>query len=327
MPKVCNWNSITMAKWIDTAKGDVVKSDDWEVVSDLLHQAVLQQLKEFHVSLFSELNNVERDLCINRALKLIENHQSYQALFKTVSVTLQQAVLEQVKLATQDRGHNLDQSSSYKNDSNTQMSSETDRILQCTADAAAKLLEKRPQFHKRLYLCFNRRLPEPLRHIAWKLQLRNESVYRDCFNEIEKLKKNRQLGRHINIKHRCKAIIHTEPLFAALAQEMNLPDIMEIILSYRQLHLKDNASLVDTDYMLLLPFLYLKCGNWNNCTIQLIATTIEYYTVFMSTRREHMKETGNQVPYVHIDDQSYPSLFVIHIKFLNTNYCFNLSFL
>ncbi|RDD37821.1 hypothetical protein TrispH2_009624 [Trichoplax sp. H2] len=293
-----------MADWIDNAKDDILQSKDWQIVSNHLYDAVQQQMKEFHVPLFSELNQDERDLCINRALKLIEQHESYHSLFKTVSTTLEQALLTQIRLNTQDHSTIAEEHQGNQNKASAQpiAISETDLLLQYSADSAAKLLEKRPQFRKKLYLCFNRCLPKQLRHTAWKLQLRNQSIYQDSFDEINKLQNDRQQGRYLNIKQRCKAIIHTEPLFATLALEANLPDAMEIILSYRQLHLNKNTSLVDTDYLLLLPFLYLKCGCWKDCTIDLIACTIEYYTTFIIARQELKRDGVSQKASNNIKD-------------------------
>lgn len=54
--------------WLDTAKDDILASAEWKELSSDLHAAVRQLLAESHTRLFTDLNDAEKLVMLDRAV-------------------------------------------------------------------------------------------------------------------------------------------------------------------------------------------------------------------------------------------------------------------
>ena len=268
--------------WLLLSKEDIVKSSEWNDLTSELFDAVQQQLTESHVSYFSDLTDSEKIMFLDRAGKLVRDSSSYQKLVGVVSGVL-------------DRNLNEDVTQTLIDPSNTHTKAEL--FLQGASEAAINLLQRWPDLRSKLFACLNRPLPAELRKAVWKMFLANPIVRKEYLEKVSRNKRDTISPHDAAIAQKCEAFLSSETSFYELATQPALLSIMKASLSYRHVNIKGTSTLVDTDYLLALPFLKVMVADCaaKEVDTEEIADFIEVYFTFMESRPPLMKDSRSKV--------------------------------
>ncbi|XP_072047910.1 uncharacterized protein [Amphiura filiformis] len=267
--------------WMIDCKTEVTKSKEWSTVTRELHAAIEQELTESHVAQFTDLSEAEKRLLMNRAANAIQHGDAYKSFNSKLSTFLDHYLNNYV-------GQQLLEEFPSE--------SKTDLILHQVREGAFGLLRRWPEMKCKLHLCFNQNLPDRLRQMAWKLNLRNPKA-RSSYLEILKADPNSAMSvMDLDIIHKCEILLQAEPTFRNLSHNADILHAMKAVLSYHHARKNTQTSLVDTDYMLVIPFIVHLLTTLRpdqlvaeNCR----ALLIEEYITFMATRPLYMKEAFN----------------------------------
>lgn len=271
-----------LPSWLLVSKEDIIKSSEWKELTSELFDAVQQQLTESHVSYFSDLTDSEKIMFLDRAAKLVRDGSSYQNLVGKVSGVL-------------DRNLNEDVTQTIIDPSNRH--TKTQLLLDGASTASIKLLQKWPDLRTKLYACLNRPLPNNLRKAVWKMFLANPIARRDYLEKALRNKRETISIQDAAIGQKCEAFLSSESTFYELASHPAVLGVMKSSLSYRQLNTKSTSTIVDTDYLLVLPFLktLVSDSDMKQVDSEEIATFIEVYFTFMDSRPTLMKDSRSKV--------------------------------
>ena len=271
-----------LPSWLLVSKEDIIKSSEWKELTSELFDAVQQQLTESHVSYFSDLTDSEKIMFLDRAAKLVRDGSSYQNLVGKVSGVL-------------DRNLNEDVTQTIIDPSNRH--TKTQLLLDGASTASIKLLQKWPDLRTKLYACLNRPLPNNLRKAVWKMFLANPIARRDYLEKALRNKRETISMQDAAIGQKCEAFLSSESTFHELASHPAVLGVMKSSLSYRQVNTKSTSTIVDTDYLLALPFLktLVSDSDVKQVDSEEIATFIEVYFTFMDSRPTLMKDSRSKV--------------------------------
>ena len=271
-----------LPSWLLLSKEDIIKSSEWKDLTSDLFDAVQQQLMESHVSYFSDLTDSEKIMFLDRAAKLVRDGSTYKNLVERVSGVL-------------DRNLNEEVSKTLINPSNKY--TKTQLLLEGASNTSIKLLQRWPDLRTKLYSCFNRPLPNSLREAVWKMCLANPLVRQDYLEKVSRAKRDTDSVQDAAIGQKCQAFLSSEPTFSEIASHPAVIDVMKSALSYRQVVTKNASSIVDTDYLLALPFLKVLISDKNGYQVdsEEIASFIEFYFTFMDSRPPLMKDSKSKV--------------------------------
>ena len=271
-----------LPSWLLLSKEDIVKSSEWNDLTSELFDAVQQQLTESQVSYFSDLTDSEKIMFLDRAAKLVRDGSSYQKLVGVVSRVL-------------DRNLNEDVTQTLIDPSNTQTKAEL--FLQGASKTAINLLRRWPGLRSKLFACLNRPLPTELRKAAWKMFLANPIVRKDYLEKVSRNKRDTVSPHDAAIAQKCEAFLSSETSLHELSAHSALLSIMRTSLSYRHVIIKGTSTIVDTDYLLALPFLKVMAVDSaaKEVDIEEIADFIEVYFTFMESRPLLMKDSRSKV--------------------------------
>lgn len=274
--------TIKLPSWLLLSKEDIIKSSEWKDLTSDLFDAVQQQLMENHVSYFSDLTDSEKIMFLDRAAKLVRDGSTYKNLVERVSGVL-------------DRNLNEEVTKTLINPSNKY--TKTQLLLEGTSNTSTKLLQRWPDLKTKLYSCFNRPLPKSLRKAVWKMCLANPLVRQDYLEKVSRAKRDTDSVQDAAIGQKCQAFLSSESTFSEIASHPAVIDVMKSVLSYRQVVTKNASSIVDTDYLLVLPFLKVLISDKNGCQVdsEEIASFAEVYFSFMDSRPPLMKDSRSKV--------------------------------
>lgn len=271
-----------LPSWLLLSKEDIVKSSEWNDLTSELFDAVQQQLTESHVSYFSDLTDSEKIMFLDRAAKLVCDGSSYQKLVGVVSGVL-------------DRNLNEEVTQTLIDPSNTHTKAEL--FLQGASKAAINLLRRWPDLRSKLFACLNRPLPTELRKAVWKMFLANPVVRKEYLEKVSRNKRDTISPHDAAIAQKCEAFLSSETGFHEISTHPALLSIMKTSLSYRHVNLKGTSTIVDTDYLLALPFLKVMAADSiaKEVDNEEIADFIEVYFTFMESRPPLMKDSSSKV--------------------------------
>lgn len=268
--------------WLLLSKEDIIKSSEWKDLTSDLFDAVQQQLMENHVSYFSDLTDSEKIMFLDRAAKLVRDGSTYKNLVERVSGVL-------------DRNLNEEVTKTLINPSNKY--TKTQLLLEGASNTSTKLLQRWPDLKTKLYSCFNRPLPKSLRKAVWKICLANPLARQDYLEKVSRAKRDTDSVQDAAIGQKCQAFLSSESTFSEIASHPAVIDVMKSVLSYRQVVTKNASSIVDTDYLLVLPFLKVLISDKNGYQVdsEEIASFAEVYFSFMDSRPPLMKDSRSKV--------------------------------
>lgn len=268
--------------WLLLSKDDITRSVEWKDLTSELFDAVQHQLTENHVSYFSDLTDSEKVMFLDRAGKLVLDSSSYQKLMATVSETLDRNLNEEVTQTIIDA-------------SNTRTKAEL--LLQESSKASISLLQRWPDLKTKLFACLNRPLPTELRRAVWNWFLANPIVRKEY---LEKVSRNKQdtVSRHdAAIGQKCKAFLSSESSHFRLESYPALLNIMKTSISYRDVSVSSTSTIVDTDFLLAIPFVKVMVADTHVQLINAeeIASFVEVYFTFLDSRPSLMKDSKSKV--------------------------------
>ncbi|KAI0208838.1 hypothetical protein LSAT2_006454 [Lamellibrachia satsuma] len=233
-------------RWLLKSKDQIIKTAEWSSFIHELYDAVEQQLAEGDVQSFSDLTDSERKLFLERASQAIDDGVSHRALQKKVSSLL-------------DRHLNSDVARQLMED--FPVKTKTDLILENAQEGIIGLLKKWPDMKSKLRIGYNQALPPKMRRSVWKLYLKNDKVVKR-YSEI--LANNPRVAispLDLDISCKCEQLLMSEPTFADLNGSVGAFYAMKAVLSYHHSLKKTRASLPPSDFLLVIPFVYLMAEN------------------------------------------------------------------
>ena len=272
--------------WLQVSKEDLSRTEEWKALTSELFDAVQQQLTESHVSYFSDLTDSEKFLFLDRAAKLVRDGSAHRNLVKKVSNLV-------------DMNLNEDVTQKLMDPINTK--TKTELLLSEACLASVSLLKRWPDLKSKLYACFNRPLPCELRKAVWKMFLGNHRVRLEYLQKVSTHANNTISAHDAAINHKCEAFLSSDSInFQRLTSKPEILLVMKTALSYRHVVLKNTSTVVDTDYLLTIPFLKVLIAEPEVTEVdrEEIASFIELYFTFMDCRPLFMKDSGTKV-HVH----------------------------
>ena len=127
--------------------------------------------------------------------------------------------------------------------------------------------------------------------------LANPIVHKEYLEKLSRNKRDTISPHDAAIAQKCEAFLSSERSFHELSTHPALLNIMKTSLSYRHVNIKGTSTIVDTDYLLALPFLKVivaDCAGREVDTEE-IADFIEVYFTFMESRPPLMKDSRSKV--------------------------------
>ncbi|XP_029194236.2 uncharacterized protein LOC114960135 [Acropora millepora] len=270
-----------LPSWLLLSKEDIAKSSEWNDLTSELFDAVKQQIAESHVSKFSDLTDSEKILFLDRAARLVRDGSSYKNLVQRVSGILDRNLNEDVVQTI------FDPSNKY---------TKTQLLLEGASEATIKLLQRWPDLRTKMYTCLNRPLPNRLRKAMWKMCLADPIVRQRFLERALSNKRDTGSAQDAIIGQKCQAFLSSEEALREFASRPAVVEIMKSALSHRQFTTMGASSLVDTDFLLVLPFLksLVLDSDVNQVDSQEIADFVEVYCTFMESRPPLMKDSRSK---------------------------------
>ena len=131
----------------------------------------------------------------------------------------------------------------------------------------------------------------------------NSKIRTNCRQKANSISSDSSEAQDTAIVQKCQVLLCTEPSFNDLCQSSAVTFAMGKILSYRQ-RLKTPSTLVDTDYLLLVPFMKVFIGGEDSLQLdggieknELLAQISETYLMFLDCRPFFSQDTGTKVMY------------------------------
>ena len=273
--------------WLKVCKEDLSKTDEWKALTSELYDAVKQQLMESHVSYFTELTDSEKILFLDRAAKLVQDGSAHRNFVQRVSGVVDFNLNEDVV------------SQKLMDPANTR--TKTELLLSEASATCVALLQRWPDLKSKLYTCLNRPLPCQLRKAMWKILLENRSVRLGYLKNASTNPRSCVSANDAAITRNCEAYLSSTSIGRdELSTKPEILRAMRTVLSYRDTRLKGNCTLVDTDYLLAIPFLKVLIADAEvkNVGEDEMASFVELYSTFMDCKPLVMKDSGSKV-YMH----------------------------
>ena len=270
--------------WLVQAKDDIAMTVEWKELTSELFDAVQQQLSENHVKHFSDLTDSEKNVFIERAAKLVKGNSAHTRLVSKVSELLDKHLNETV-------------SDELLNPLNA--GTKTDLVLGRACSAAVELLRRWPDLTNKLLTCLNRPLRGDIRRAVWSLILVNPKIGDSFLQRFDLDKNDTQALQDATIVQKCQAFLSSESSFQEISSNPAILFAMKTVLSYRQVYLKTTSTVVDTEYLLLVPFVKVFVDADSNSPGEVerdhFARILETYFTFMESRPMFLKDTGTKV--------------------------------
>ncbi|XP_063968491.1 uncharacterized protein LOC129254608 [Lytechinus pictus] len=286
-------------KWLSDCKSELSKSPEWKELREELESVIEQQLTESHVDQFSNLSHAERKMFLERALRAVKSGDQCERFNDTLNQSINKHVNSHV-------AHQLLDKSGFK-----PTATKSDLILDQANEASMALLARWPELKTKLHRCFNRVLPSGLRQLTWKLFLSNPTVKSKYLTRLEKDPESTMSVLDLDVVQKCEALLQSEPTFKLLAFNSDILHAMKAVLSYHHACKQTRTPLLDTDYLLVVPFLVNALmiqghripgesgtltgpGTDHLITRESLGTLVEQYSTLMAARPAYMKESYNQ---------------------------------
>ncbi|XP_038056407.1 uncharacterized protein LOC119728290 [Patiria miniata] len=266
-------------RWLLDCKSEIVQTDEWKVLTEELNQAIQQQLTESHVSKFTDLSDPEKQLFLERAAKAIKEGDVFQNFNLAASDALDK---------------HLSNHANQRLLTTSPLETKSELVLDQAREGALGLLKSWPGNKAKLRRFFNQALPDRLRQIAWRLYLRSPKVRSLYLEQLKADPSSVMSILDLEVIQTSEALLMREPTFQELSNNTDILHAMKAILSYHHVCKKTKTSLIDTDYMLVIPFLVNLLSTTRPEQLVLestLALLIEQYATFMSSRPIYMRES------------------------------------
>ncbi|XP_030848136.1 uncharacterized protein LOC100888055 [Strongylocentrotus purpuratus] len=288
-------------KWLSDCKSELSHSQEWQDLREELESAIEQQLTESHVDQFANLSIAERKMFLERALRAVKNGDQCGKFNDTLNQSINKHVNSHV-------AHQLLDKSGFK-----PVATKSDLILDQSNEASMALLARWPELKTKLHRCFNKVLPSGLRQLTWKLYLSNPTVRSRYLTRLERDPQSTMSVLDLDVVKKCEALLQSEPTFKLLAFNTDILHAMKAVLSYHHACKQTRTPLLDTDYLLVVPFLVNALmvqgqghripgesgtltgpGTDHLISRESLGTLVEQYSTLMAARPAYMKESYNQ---------------------------------
>ena len=271
-------------EWLLETKEKISESQEWLDLSAELFTAIQEQLREYNVLFYTDLNDEEKAVVMDKASVAVQTGDKYKALNRRVSSVL-------------DKQLNLHSIVKSENE----MKTKTEKLLNCAAEGSAALLRRWPDQKSRTRVCFNREFPAVLRFEVWRLYL---GCCRYATKYLETVKRNRietVSVRDLEIGQKCEAILRSSDgqRFGKLSENLSFVFAMKCVLSWYHLQ-KGGLDLSESDYMLAIPIvsvvMYMLGHHGDNSVNEnVVSLIIEMYFSLLEKRPKAILELSNEV--------------------------------
>ncbi|CAH1801165.1 unnamed protein product [Owenia fusiformis] len=270
--------------WLLNSKSLVTNSKEWNEYVGELHDVIQQQLTESHVQHFTDLSQPEKMLFMDRASQALHTGNAARQLAVKLNNTMETEVNKEVNQKL------LDDSSAV---------TKTDVLLEHSQEGAVSLLKKWPDLKMKLHVCLNRLLPMPLRQITWRLFLNNTKARRKYVDLLTSNPRMAISDLDLEISHKCEQLLNSEPTFQQFKGSVGAFYAMKAVLSYYHSQLPSGSTLLDIDYMLMVPFMQVAGDNIPRRepgTDRVVALLVEEFETFMESRPSYMLDGSQDRP-------------------------------
>ncbi|PIK60041.1 hypothetical protein BSL78_03039 [Apostichopus japonicus] len=254
--------SVSPPEWLTRSKQALLKSQEWQEFQDQLTAAVDLHLTEVQLDNFRDLSEEAKRSLLQNALQSVHQGGSYARISARVS----EIIAEHIHL---NRKYHVDT-----------MTTPEWASLQTQANAGLlHLLQKWPDLKSKLYRCFNIQLPQSLRRLVWSLYLENPQVKTKYLEKFRQNPESTMSLLDLEIVKNCDHLLQTEQTLQPLKTF--------------SMTLQTSSSIIASDYMLALPFVYVTLATNPSTSLKVAdtATTIEQFMTFMECRPVYMKES------------------------------------
>ncbi|XP_066455597.1 uncharacterized protein [Eleutherodactylus coqui] len=267
--------------WLEQTRLQIQNLQEWKEFTVRLYEAVQQQMTENNINFFNDLSETEKIFVLDKAAKALKSGATYNELSARISASLQENILCNVAQEQQD-GNIL--------------SSRSDVVASHIQDGVINILENRPSMKVKLHALLNQPIPLTLRTLVWKLQLSNTKARMEYLTRVSMNKARSVLDREIALY--CEVLLSKEQTFQNLKDKKGIARCMRNVMSY--LHKRAKISLLDKDYLLLVPLAQTVFATSKPSTSldSLSTLLVEEYITFIDSQptimlmNEHPEESG-----------------------------------
>ena len=269
--------SLALPRWTESAKREIIESEQWQSASSLLFSAVRQKLDETGVRSFADLSDAEKTHVIDRATVEIRKRSTFAALNRRISSTLDKHVREHVATETGEE----DRQTSVK------------LLRDAVADSSAALLSQWPDLIENIRgSCFNRDLSPKLRYQVWKIRLTSQRHADEYWRKRRQRRRDREektaSKRDFEIGLKTEGMLQSfgeETMGSLLVKNHTWINAMKSVLSYYDVWRRENrdeSELSEAEYLLAVPL--VSCVLTANCTEHSLPVLIEMYMTLLERR-------------------------------------------
>ncbi|PVD31188.1 hypothetical protein C0Q70_06600 [Pomacea canaliculata] len=175
------------------------------------------------------------------------------------------------------------------------LDTKTDLVIEGAEEGVISLLKKWPEMKSKLHVCFNQPLAPPIRQLAWKLFLANPKARKTYIDLLNGNPRSAISPLDLEISQKCEQLLISEPTCFELKGSVGAFYGMKAVLSYHHAIQHSSSRLRDTDYMLVVPFVYVQTPHISRrepAPGNVVALMVEEFLTFMDTRPGFMLDTG-----------------------------------
>ncbi|XP_077967773.1 uncharacterized protein LOC120327175 [Styela clava] len=271
-----------LPNWVQKSKKSLKQTQEWQTYMMKLYDLVHHQMHEMGVSSFNDLAPPERNLLLQRAFQALKKGEAYFQLLQAASESLDENISQEAnKLST------------TKQQNKTKM-----EILQDECHkAVTSLLQKWPDSRTSLRQCLNANIPLELRYVMWKNFLKSPEAREEYSKLVARDPKKLVSKQDFEISEKCQMLLESDPTLKQIPNRKAACSVMRHLLSYHHTKLKSRGGLIETDYLLAVPFVVCTLsarqspGATQQLTTESFATLIEEFDAFMNKRPDYMMTT------------------------------------
>lgn len=274
--------------WIQLAKNNVQRSDDWISFTKLLFDILNSELKNSGIKSFATLTVDEKKVLVSKAVNNLKDEKVYRKLFEALTGDLDLQFSAELK-------------KSAVNEQDGQLS---DKIFEEFHLAVEAILAKWPETKAHFGRCVNTLLTQRLRNALWEAKLQSPNVKQEYLNLAKSNPKRMVSKFDLEIAQKCKTLIESDETLEALRDMKQSATILRHVLSYHHRRSRSVSNLTDSEYLVAVPFIYCSLApktrqpevtQPKSLSAEDLAKVVEQFDVFWRNRPNYVKNFDNDI--------------------------------
>ena len=261
--------------WIETAKQNVIRSEEWMSFSKDLYDLISIYMEETGVTSFDHLSNDEKKVLVTRAQNALKSKSVSASLLAALSANLDKHFSDEL---------------SAVGAGDVRKSKKIESISDKCHHAIEAVLIRRPEMRVHFSQCINTAISHRLRTVMWSSLLINPVVKKEYLRLAETAPKKLVSKFDLEIAQKCQLVLESNATLKPLREVKAVVSVMRHLLSYHQVRSKSKSRLTDTEYLVAIPFLFSCLSSPDNpakpkqVTAEELAKLVEQFESFWSTR-------------------------------------------